>query len=250
MASGYPEDLKITQTANGRVQTVALYARVSTDDKDQDPETQVYALKDYCERREWVIEGEPYIDYASAKDLARREAWRLLMQDASRREFDLVLVYRLDRAFRTVRDGVLALDQLKHCGVGFASISEPFIDTTSPMGELMFTISAAWAQLEGAIISQRVRAGMDRAKAQGVRIGRPTVPVDLDYVVRQRAAGLSWTAIHRGHPVMTMESGRRKKPAVSTIRKAYRLRRHPIGELPMFPERTLHQGGSANQRVC
>ena len=167
------------------------------------------------------------------------------MKAASRGEFEIVLVYRLDRAFRSVRDGVLALDQLKHWGIGFTSVEEPYIDTTSPMGELMFTISAAWAQLEGAIIGQRVRAGIERARAQGIRLGRPSVPVDIDYVVRQRAAGLSWTAIHRGHPVMTMDSGQRKKPSATTIRKAYRSRSNRGCELPMFPERSLQKRGSA-----
>ena len=166
------------------------------------------------------------------------------MSAASKGEFDIVLVYRLDRAFRSVRDGVLALDQLTHWGIGFASVEEPYIDTTSPMGELMFTISAAWAQLEGAIIGQRVRAGIERARAQGVRLGRPSVPVDLEYVIGQRAAGISWTAIRRGHPIMTMESGQRKKPSVTTIRNAYRLRDRRGGELPMFTNRSLSSIGS------
>ena len=226
------------------IRRVALYARVSTDDKDQNPETQIHALRTHCERRGWTIVSDPYVDYASAKDLARREAWRLLMKAASRGEFDIVLVYRLDRAFRSVRDGVLALDQLTHWGIGFTSAEEPYIDTTSPMGELMFTISAAWAQLEGAIIGQRVRAGIERARAQGIRLGRPSVPVDMDYIVRQRAAGLSWVQIHRGHPVMTMESGQRKKPSVTTIRNAYRRRDGRAEELPMFKEGALQKRGS------
>ena len=171
------------------------------------------------------------------------------MKAASRGEFDIVLVYRLDRAFRSVRDGVLALDQFTHWGIGFTSAEEPYIDTTSPMGELMFTISAAWAQLEGAIIGQRVRAGIERARAQGVRLGRPSVPVDLEYVVRQRAAGASWTSIHRGHPVMTMESGQRKKPSVTTIRNAYRSRSERRGELPLFAECDLQRQGSSEPRA-
>ena len=171
------------------------------------------------------------------------------MNAASPGEFDVVLVYRLDRAFRSVRDGVLALDQLTHWRIGFASVEEPYIDTTPPMGELMFTISAAWAQVEGAIIGQRVRAGIERARAQGVRLGRPSVPVDLEYVVRQRVAGLSWTSIHRGHPVMTMESGQRKKPSVTPIRNAYRSRSVQWGELPLFAERDLQPQRSSGPRA-
>ena len=243
------EELTVASDDGNRARRVALYARVSTDDEDQDPETQIHALRIHCERRGWTIEGDPYVDFASAKDLARREAWRLLMRAASRGEFDIVLVYRLDRAFRSVRDGVLALDQLKPWGVGFVSVEEPYIDTTSPMGELMFTISAAWARLEGEIIGQRVRAGIERARAQGIKLGRPTVPVDIECVVRQRAAGLSRALIHRGHPAMKMDSGQREKPSVTTIGNAYLSRSERRGELPRFAECDLQRQGSSEPRA-
>lgn len=208
---------------------VAFYARVSTDDKEQNPETQLHALRRYCLARGWDAPTEPYVDYASARDMRGRRAWRRMMEAAGRREFDALLVYRLDRAFRQVRDGVIAMDRLNECGVDFISVEEPYIDTTSPMGEVMFIISSLWAQLEGVGISQRVKAGMDRARAQGVRLGRPSVPVDLEYVARRREAGASWSEIRREHPVMTLANGRRKKPSISTIRRYY-AESHPNDE--------------------
>ena len=88
------------------------------------------------------------------------------------------------------------------------------------------------------ITPSSLRAGMERARAQWRQLGRPAVPVDLDYVVMQRAAGVSWQMVQRGHPVMTLPNGRRKKPSITTIRNAHR-RRPAVGELPMVPERNL-----------
>ena len=202
---------------------VAFYARVSTDDKDQNPETQLHAMRRYCLARGWEAPAEPYVDYASARDMRGRRAWRRMLEAAGRREFDALLVYRLDRAFRRVRDGVLTMDKLTACGVDFISVEEPYIDTSSPMGEAMFIISSLWAQLEGVGISQRVKSGMDRARAQGVKLGRPSVPVDVEYVARRRAEGASWAEIRRNHPVMQLANGRRKKPSATTIRNACRV---------------------------
>ena len=118
---------------------------------------------------------------------------------------------------------------IRHSSCWLEFVEEPYIDTTSPMGEVMFIISSLWAQLEGVGISQRVRAGMERARAQGVRLGRPSVPVDLEYVSRRREAGASWSEVRRGHPVMTLVNGRRKKPSVSTIQRYY-AESHPNDE--------------------
>ena len=199
---------------------VAFYARVSADDKEQNPETQLHAMRRYCLARAWDAPAE-LMDHASARDMRGRRAWRRMIEAAGRREFDALLVYRLVRPFRHVRDGVISIDRLNECGVDFISVEDRYIDTTSPMGEVMFIISSLWAQLEGVGISQRVRAGMDRVWAQGVRLGRPSVPVDLEYVARRREAGASWSEICREHPVMTLSNGRRKKPSISTIRRYY-----------------------------
>ena len=154
---------------------VTLYARVSTSDRDQDPETQLMALREFVEAQDgWTVYWE-YVDIAPATDLAHRTFWRQLLDDASKRRFDLLLVWRMDRAFRSVLDAATTLERLRTWGVGLRSYSEPWLDTTSPFGEALYYITVAYAQLERGILRERVRAGMDRARKQGHRIGRPRV---------------------------------------------------------------------------
>ena len=151
---------------------VGIYARVSTRDKEQDPETQLQPLRTYAAAQGWEV-AEEYVDHAPAGDQAARRRWRQLLEDASRRKLDLVLVWRIDRAFRSVLDAANTLEQLRHWRVGIRSYSEPWLDTTSPFGEALFHITAAYAQLERAVLAERVKAGMERAARQGVRVGRP-----------------------------------------------------------------------------
>ena len=159
---------------------VALYARVSTADKNQDPETQLLPLREFAAAQGFSVAGE-FVDRASATDLKARTAWRRLLDDAGRRRLDLVLVWRIDRAFRSVLDAATTLERLRRWGVGLRSYSEPWLDTTSPFGEALYYITAAYAQLERGILSERVKAGMNRAKKQGVRLGRPpALNGDLD----------------------------------------------------------------------
>ncbi len=151
---------------------VAIYARVSTRDKDQNPETQLLPLREFVVAQGWAVVGE-FVDYASAVDLKARIAWRDLLDQASRRRFDLVVIWRIDRAFRSVLDAATTLERFRAWGIGLRSYSEPWLDTTSPFGEALYYITVAYAQLERGILSERVRAGMARAKQQGKRLGRP-----------------------------------------------------------------------------
>ncbi len=151
---------------------VAIYARVSTRDKDQNPETQLLPLREFAAVQTWSIVGE-FVDQASAVDLKARTAWRDLLDQASRRRFDLALIWRIDRAFRSVLDAATTLERFRAWGIGLRSYSEPWLDTTSPFGEALYYITAAYAQLERGILSERVKAGMARAKQQGKRLGRP-----------------------------------------------------------------------------
>jgi DNA invertase Pin-like site-specific DNA recombinase len=153
---------------------VGIYARVSTSDKDQNPETQLVQLREFVQAEGWECFGE-YIDYAPTTDLAHRTQWRQLLDDASRRKFDLLLVWRMDRAFRSVLDAATTLERLRSWGMGLRSYSEPWLDTTSPFGEALYYITVAYAQLERGILRERVKAGMERARKQGRQIGRPRV---------------------------------------------------------------------------
>ena len=153
---------------------VALYARVSTTDKDQEPETQLVPLREYAAAQGFSVAGE-FVDRSGANDLRGRTAWRRLLEDAARRKVDAILVWKLDRAFRSVAHMATTVEQLRRWGVGLRSYSEPWLDTsgTSPAGDLMLNILASFAQFERALIAERVRAGMTRARKQGVHVGRP-----------------------------------------------------------------------------
>jgi DNA invertase Pin-like site-specific DNA recombinase len=150
----------------------AIYARISTTDKDQNPETQLLPLREFAAAQVWVVAGE-FTDRAPATDLRARTACRDLLEQAARRRIYLVLVWRIDRAFRSVLDAATTLERLRGWGVGLRSYTEPWLDTTSPFGEALYYITAAYAQLERGILAERVRAGMDRARRQGRRLGRP-----------------------------------------------------------------------------
>ncbi len=162
---------------------VAVYGRVSTSDKEQNVETQLIPLQEFVEAQAWQTVGE-YVDHAPANDLLHRTAWRQLLDDASKRKFDLLLVWRMDRAFRSVLDAATTLERLRGWGVGLRSYSEPWLDTTSPFGEALYYITVAYAQLERGILRERVKAGMDRARRQGKHIGRPSVWVRRGFAKR------------------------------------------------------------------
>jgi DNA invertase Pin-like site-specific DNA recombinase len=155
---------------------VAIYARVSTIDKRQDPETQLMALREYAERRGFQMVGE-YIDYASGTREDRPQ-YQALLDTVRKRQVDIVLVWRYDRFARSTQALVQALKAFQSLGVDFISYQEN-IDTTTPQGEMIFTVMASLAQFESALISERVKAGMARAKAQGKRISRAPLAQDI-----------------------------------------------------------------------
>src|SRR2546429_6185723 len=111
---------------------IALSARVSTRDKDQNPETQLRQLRERADADVQVV-GE-FVDKASADDLRGRRRWRELLDLAQRRQVDLIIVWRIDRAFRSVLDGATTLRNLRAWGCGLRSLQEPWIDTTTPIG--------------------------------------------------------------------------------------------------------------------
>ena len=152
---------------------VAIYARVSTVDKGQDPETQLVFLREYAARRGFHLVGE-YVDYASGTREDRPQ-YRKLLNLTRKRQVDVVLVWRYDRFARSTQALVQALKEFQSLGVDFISYQEN-IDTTTPQGEMIFTIMASLAQFESALISERVKAGMARAKSQGKRISRAPIP--------------------------------------------------------------------------
>src|ERR671918_2056772 len=151
---------------------VAIYARVSTSDKQQ-PESQMMALRDSCLAQGWEVYWE-YVDQAPANDLAHRTQWRQLLDDAAKRRFSAVLVFKLDRAFRSVKHMHDTLAAWELVGVSFQSLREQF-DTSTALGRLLLNLLASLAEFELELIRERVKAGMERARRQGRKIGRPKV---------------------------------------------------------------------------
>ena len=152
---------------------VAIYARVSTSDKEQNPETQLLPLRDFCSAQGWEVYRE-YVDQAPALDIAHRTAWRQLLDDAAKRKFTVVIVFKLDRAFRSVKHMHDTLYTWEVLGIAFKSLREQF-DTSTAIGRLLLNLLAALAEFEIELIRERVKAGMDRAARQGKKIGRPRV---------------------------------------------------------------------------
>jgi DNA invertase Pin-like site-specific DNA recombinase len=152
----------------------AIYARVSTKDKGQDPLNQLQQLREYCQRQGWEISNE-YVDYASGKN-GDRDQFKAMFQAAYQRQFDVVLFWSLDRFSR---EGVLEtlqyLQKLTSYGVAFKSFSEQYLDGTGMFRDAVISILAAIAKQERVRISERTVAGMERAKAKGRFAGRPRI---------------------------------------------------------------------------
>jgi DNA invertase Pin-like site-specific DNA recombinase len=173
---------------------VAVYARVSTNNGQQDPEVQLRELREYCARRGWEICGE-YVDHISgAKD--KRPALDRLMAEAHRRRFDAVIVWKFDRFARSVSHLLRALETFRNLGIEFVSLSEQ-VDTSTPMGKMVFTVLGAVAELERSLIVERVKAGLRNARAKGKRLGRPRVSVSATKIQELRTEGLTSREIAR-----------------------------------------------------
>jgi len=171
----------------------AIYARVSTKDKGQDVENQIAQLRVYASRQEW--ETILYIDNDTGKH-ANRPQLQELFRAASRREFNVVLVWALDRFTREgVTETFLHIRTLLNYGVQFESYTESHFRTTGPAGELMIAIAAWIAKQERIRISERTKAGLAVAKAKGRSGGRPRKVFPRERVEKLRNQGLSWRQI-------------------------------------------------------
>jgi DNA invertase Pin-like site-specific DNA recombinase len=168
-----------------------VYCRVST--AEQSADMQLRDLRQYVEAR--GITATEYVDTCSGAKEKRPQLDRL-MADARKRRIDCVLVWRFDRFARSTKHLLLALEELRSLGIQFISYQEN-IDTTTPMGQAMFTIVSAVAQLERDIIRERVKSGIRNARARGRELGRPRVNVDASSVAKLRSEGRSWAQVCR-----------------------------------------------------
>jgi DNA invertase Pin-like site-specific DNA recombinase len=196
-----PPFLNSPQSYNASMNTdvrkrVALYARVSTKQHGQDPETQLLPLREYLHSHRTFVLSDTFVDLGISGSKQRRPQLDRLMRDAKLRKFDVVLVARFDRFARSVTHLLTALEEFKSLGIDFISLNES-IDTSTPMGKMVFTIIGAVAELERSLIRERVQAGVDRAKKEGKKLGRPRVLVDEEKVFDQIQAGESLGAVSR-----------------------------------------------------
>ena len=164
----------------------ALYVRVSTD--AQTVENQIRELRQIAGRRGWDV-AEVYNDagISGAKGRNGRPGLNSMLKDARRRKFDVVMAWAIDRLGRSLIDLLDTIQHLEACGVDLY-LDQQAIDTTTPMGRLVFQVTGAFAEFERTMIRQRIKAGLKRAVAQGVKLGRPKIDRTTERKVRQQLA--------------------------------------------------------------
>jgi DNA invertase Pin-like site-specific DNA recombinase len=164
----------------------ALYVRVSAD--SQTVENQTRELRQVAGRRGWdVVEVYNDAGISGAKGRNGRPGLDSMLKDASRRKFDIVMAWAIDRLGRSLSDLLDTIQHLEACGVDLY-LDQQAIDTTTPMGKLVFQVAGAFAEFERSMIRQRVKAGLKRALAQGVKLGRPKIDSATERKVRKQLA--------------------------------------------------------------
>ncbi len=169
---------------------VAIYARVSTDDRGQDPENQLRELRAWCANSGHTITHE-YVERESGrKGTDRRKQFAALFDDAARRKFDCVLFWALDRFSREgMAQTIVHLQRLTCYGVTFHSYTEPHLATDNELvRNILLALLSSLAKVEALKISDRTKAGMVRAKAKGIKVGRPRLGIELRQKIAERAA--------------------------------------------------------------
>jgi DNA invertase Pin-like site-specific DNA recombinase len=175
---------------------VALYVRVSTD--GQTTENQRIELQGIAERSGWhVVKVYEDNGISGARGREKRQAFDQLHRDAARREFDLVAAWSVDRLGRSLQDLLAFLGELHAFGVDLY-LHQQGVDTTTPAGKAMFQMMGVFAEFERAIIQERVKAGLARARAQGKVLGRPRLGPEVEAAVRAlRKQGMGMQRIAR-----------------------------------------------------
>ncbi len=160
------------------IKKVALYSRVSTD--SQTTENQLLELREVAARNGWVVVQE-YTDQgiSGAKGRDQRPAFDALIKAAMRKEFDLIASWSVDRLGRSLQDLVAFLSDI-HAKQVDLYLHQQGMDTSTPSGKALFQMMGVFAEFERAMIQERVKAGLQRAKAQGKRLGRPTMAPDIE----------------------------------------------------------------------
>jgi DNA invertase Pin-like site-specific DNA recombinase len=209
----------------------ALYVRVST--PDQHVESQLYDLRELAAQRGFEVVHE-YEDRGVCGKKARRPGLDLLMADARRKKFSVVLVAAFDRIARSTRNFLQVVDELDSLGIEFVSRREG-VATGDAMGRLFVTIISAIAELERSLVVERVKSGMRRAKLEGRQIGRSRLDVNRQQVIQDRRSGMSLTQVAEKHGISR----------ASVCRLMQESSTSPDAPVPPFTENTTEQANAA-----
>jgi DNA invertase Pin-like site-specific DNA recombinase len=177
--------LKVGQMAK----QVAFYLRVSTG--EQTTENQRRELEHVARHRGWSVVAV-YQDQgmSGAKSRKKRPQFDRMLKDAVRGKFDILAAWAVDRLGRSLQDLVVSLGELRAAGVDLF-LHQQAVDTTTPSGRAMFQMLGVFAEFERAMIQERIKAGLARARAEGRHLGRPKVQADEQNIVEAIRSGLS-----------------------------------------------------------
>jgi DNA invertase Pin-like site-specific DNA recombinase len=189
------------------MRTVAIYSRVSTD--SQTTENQERELREIATRMGWGI-MRVYRDegVSGAKSRSERPAFNALWKDATRRRFDMVMAWSVDRLGRSLQDLVAFLSELHALRVDLY-LHQQGVDTSTPACKALFQMMGVFAEFERAMIRERVKSGLERAKAQGKILGRPPIDPRKEAAIlddlREGKAGIIKLAAAHGVGVGTVQ---------------------------------------------
>jgi DNA invertase Pin-like site-specific DNA recombinase len=201
----------------------AIYARVST--PEQRIDNQLYDLRKFAEQRGYDVACE-YTDVGVSGSKARRPGLDLMLKDAHKRKFGVVIVAAFDRIARSTKHFLTVVDELDCLGIEFYSRREN-IATDGAMGRLFLTIISSIAELEADLIKERIRAGMRRRKMDGLPVGRQPLDVDHASLVEDRLRGMSLTdvakrySVSRASVVRWAREARQANPALAVASQSF-----------------------------
>ena len=167
---------------------VACYGRISTADKQQDINLQLFPLREYVQRQGWTIFKE-YVDEGYSGSTTNRPGLQALFKDCRRRLVDAVIIWKLDRLFRSLEHFVQLASEFQSLGIRLVSITEA-IDLGTSQGRLMANLLAIFGQFEKEILQERIREGLVNARRKGRRLGRPSKEVDVEAMIELRKKGM------------------------------------------------------------
>ena len=195
------------------MKTVALYLRVSTDGQSVD--NQRLALQEAAVRHRWRVVAE-FVDrgISGAKGRDQRPGFDRLLKGIARRDFDVVAAWSVDRLGRSLQDLIAFLGEM-HAKEVDLYLHQQGLDTSTPAGKALFQMLGVFGEFERAMIRERVNAGLARARAKGVQLGRPRISREIEGAIRAGLAagvGIRKVAAQVGVGTSTVQRVRAELP--------------------------------------